>query len=85
MKTKAITYIDTVLHIYYQYPEIDNSQIRELFGVTNGRTMARYKRAVQEEQMNRNVKAFQLHIVNTKVEYDVGGIDVAGLENAEKS
>ncbi len=55
MKTKAITDIDTALRIYYQYPEIGNSQIRELFGVTNGRTLARYKRAVQEELMNRNV------------------------------
>jgi hypothetical protein len=80
MKTKAITDIDTALRIYYQYPEIGNSQIRELFGVTNGRTLARYKRAVQEEQMNRNVKTSQLHTVNTEVAYDVWGIDVVGLE-----
>ena len=80
MKIKPITDIETALRIYYRYPEIDNSRIRELFGKISSGTQAKYKRAVMAEQAARNVKTMQMNAVNTKVAYEVWGIDVDDLE-----
>ena len=56
MKIKQIADIETAIRIYYQYPEIDNNQMRELFGKISSSTAARYKKAAKDEQINRNVK-----------------------------
>ena len=80
MKVKPITSIDTALRIYYTYPEIGNKEIKELFGVSNTRTLARYKKDVRQAQAERDVLTSQMHTVNTAVAYEVWGIDVADLE-----
>ena len=79
MKYKAPVDIDTAIRIYYQYPEINNKQMRELFGSISSTTEAKYKKAVMAVQMERGVKTMQLHTVNTKVAYEVWGIDVEDL------
>lgn len=80
MKVKRITDIDTVLYIYYRYPEIGNKEIKELFGGLSSAALTKYKKAVQEEQIKQNVKTSQLYTINTEVAYEVWGIDVAELE-----
>ena len=84
MKVKQITDIETAIRIYYQYPEIDNNQMRELFGKICSSTAARYKKAVRDEQIKRNVKTMCIESINTTVAYDVWGIDVADLERRLK-
>lgn len=84
MKFKQIADIETAIRIYYQYPEIDNNQMRELFGKISSSTAARYKKAVKEEQINRNVKTMCIDSVNTEVAYDVWGIDIVDLERRLK-
>ena len=84
MKIKQIADIETAIRIYYQYPEIDNNQIRDLFGKISSSTAARYKKAVRDEQINRNVKTMCVDTVNTDVAYDVWGIDVTDLERRLK-
>ena len=84
MKYRQIADIETAIRIYYQYPEIDNNQMRELFGKICSSTAARYKKAVKDEQVNRNVKTMCIDAVNTEVAYDVWGIDVVDLERRLK-
>ena len=84
MKVKQIADIETAIRIYYQYPEIDNNQMRELFGKICSSTAARYKKAVKDEQIKRNVKTMCNNAVNTEVAYDVWGIDVVDLERRLK-
>ena len=84
MKIKQIVDIETAIRIYYQYPEIDNNQMRELFGSISSSTAARYKKAVKDEQINRDVKTMCIDAVNTEVAYDVWGIDVVDLERRLK-
>lgn len=84
MKFKQIADIETAIRIYYQYPEIDNNQMRELFGKISSSTAARYKKAVKDEQINRDVKTMCIDAVNTEVAYDVWGIDVVDLERRLK-
>lgn len=80
MKFKAISNIETALRIYYTYPEIGNKEIRELFGTIGNSTIAAYKKAVIEEQIDRNVRTSRLNTVNTEVAFEVWGIDVTDLE-----
>ena len=81
MKVKPITSVETALRIYYEYPEIGNKQLIELFGEkTSGATFAKYKRAALEEQMKDGVFTANVNTVNTEIAYKVWGIDVEDLE-----
>lgn len=80
MKVKQIADIDTALRIYYQYPEIGNKQIRELFGGLGNSTIANYKRAVLDKQIEIGKKTSAAHTVDTETAFDVWGIDVENLE-----
>ena len=80
MKTKPISSIDTAIRIYYTYTEIGNKEIAELFDLTGKEALCRYKRAVREEQAKRGVYTLRNFTVNTKVAYEVWGIDVEDLE-----
>ena len=84
MKYRQIADIETAIRIYYQYPEINNKQICRLFGTNSSSTASRYKKAVKDEQIERNVKTMCIDAVNTKVAYDVWGIDVSDLEQRLK-
>lgn len=80
MRGKPIKDIDTAIHIYYAYPELDNAQIRELFGITGSSTVARYKKPVLEQQSKDGVKTMCANTVDTETAYKVWGIDIADLE-----
>lgn len=80
MKTKPIASIDTAIRIYYTYPEIGNKEISELFDLAGKQALSKYKKAVKEEQVKRGVHTLRNFTVNTKVAYEVWGIDVEDLE-----
>lgn len=80
MKVRPITSIDTALRLYYQYPELGNAQIKELFGKIGSDTISKYKKAVQAVQAERHVLTSQMFTVNTEIAYEVWGIDVADLK-----
>lgn len=84
MKYKPISNIDTALRIYYQYPEIGNKEIKELFGSIGVSTISAYKNAVRKVQAERDVRTSQLNTVNTEVAFSVWGIDVNDLEKRRK-
>ncbi len=79
MRLKAPVDIDTAIRIYYQYPEIGNAQIRELYGKIGNKTIQDYKNAVRERQIEEGIKVNQFHCVNTETAYKVWGIDVEDL------
>lgn len=80
MKVKPISGIDTALRIFYQYTEIGNKEIRELFGGLGSSTLAHYKKAVREKQAEEGIVTSQLNTVDTDTAYQVWGIDVKKLE-----
>ena len=80
MKTKRILNIDTALRIFYSCTEIGNAEIRELFGNLGSSTISKYKKEVQKQQVEDNVKTMYLHTINTETAYKVWGIDIADLE-----
>ena len=85
MKVKPITSVETALRIYYEYPEIGNAQMFELFGKkTSTGTLSKYKKAALEEQMENGVYTANISTVNTEIAYRVWGIDVEDLERRYK-
>lgn len=83
-KTTPIKDIDTALRIFYTYPEIGNAEISELFGGIAQSTVIRYKEEVVAEQIKQDVKTSRLYSVNTRVAYEVWGLDVKDLEQRRK-
>ncbi len=73
--------IDTAIRIYYKYSEIGNPEMRELFGKNvSARTLARYKQEIYERQNQLGIKNLLPHYVNTKVAYEVWGMNIEDLE-----
>ena len=80
MNIPTITDIATALRVYYENSELSNKEIKELFGSLSSATVARLKKRVKEEMINQNVPAYGLNKVNTKIAYEMWGIDVLDLE-----
>ena len=83
-KVTPIKDIDTAVRIYYTYPEIGNAEISELFGGIASSTISRYKKDVMDEQVKREQKTSRLHSVNTRIAYEVWGLDIKDLEFRRK-
>lgn len=81
---------ETVLKIYYENLEIGNKEIITLFKPQkNGKsvssaTVRRLKNAVREEEIERGTPKWNAHRVNTKVAFDVWGIDIDDIERRKK-
>ena len=81
MNIPAVTSIDNALKIYYNHSEIGNKEINALFGQRSSATVSRLKRIVKDEMCNKNIPSYGANKVNTKVAFDVWGLDVNDLEN----
>ena len=79
-----ITSIDTALKIYYNYSEIGNKQITDLFGNHSTATISRLKKMVKIEMNKRNVMSYGMNKINTTVAFSVWGLDIDDLEKRMK-
>lgn len=80
MRIKRIKSIDTALRIFYTYPEIGSAEIKELFGPLGDSTLRRYKKPVEIRQSELKIVVSRRFAINTKVAFEVWGIDVTDLE-----
>jgi hypothetical protein len=80
MNTPQIAAIDTALEIYYKNPELCNKHILALFGNHSTATINRLKQRVKAEMIARGVRSYSAYSVNTKIAFEVWGIDVDDLE-----
>jgi len=80
MNIPNIIAIDTALSIYYKYPEISNKHISALFGKHSTVTINRLKQCVKSEMVARGVHSYSAYSVNTKIAFEIWGIDVDDLE-----
>ena len=73
--------LGTAVRIYYSYPEMSNKEIKELFGRNfSGATLARYKSMIRQRQRELGIKTAVPYSVNTKVAFEVFGIDITEIE-----
>lgn len=75
--------LGTAVRIYYSYPEMSNKEIKELFGRDfSGATLARYKSMIRQRQRELGIKTAVPYSVNTKVAFEVFGIDITEIEKS---
>ena len=84
MNIPTITSLETALKVYYENAEIGNKEITTLFGNRSSATVAKLKKNVKVEMINREVPTFGLNKVNTAIAFEVWGIDIADLEQRRK-
>jgi len=84
MNIPKITCIDNALKIYYENSEIGNNEIKILFAVRSSATISRLKKLVKAEMIKKHMPVFCANKINTKIAYEVWGIDVIDLEERRK-
>ena len=67
--------LKTALEMYYTKPEISNEDIRLLFDVGKS-TAIKMKREVKQKMAEKGVRCFLPNHINTRLAFEVWGIDV---------
>lgn len=75
--------IEMAVRLYYEKSEITNNDIKELFGAGSTLT-AKLKKAVLQEMAKRDVKSWLPYSVNTKIAFEVWGLDIDDYEKRLK-
>ncbi|MCI9414535.1 MAG: hypothetical protein HFJ79_05070 [Clostridiales bacterium] len=76
----SISSIDKALEIYYRHSEIGNKEMTTLFGKHSTATINRLKQLVKSEMAVRGIRSYCAYSINTKLAFEVWGIDVDDLE-----
>ena len=85
MKSFNFADIDTLLRIYYQYNELSNALINEVFGGRIAKsTVTRLKKRAKEKEIELGKKTCNCFTVNTEAAYAAWGLDVNDLERRRK-
>jgi hypothetical protein len=84
MNIPQITGIDNALQIFYNYAEIGNKEMAELFGKHSPTTFSRLKKIAKSEMSKRDICSHGANKINTEVAFEVWGIDVKDLERRRK-
>lgn len=71
--------IKTALQMYYTKPEIGTYDIIELFSVSKTKAQ-KMKNEVRKVMAEKGVKVWLPHSVNTKVAYEMWGLNITDLE-----
>lgn len=71
--------LKTALEMYYTKPEISNGEIQQLFDVGKS-TAIKMKRKVKKKMAEKNVRCFLPNHINTRLAFEVWGIDVKMYE-----
>lgn len=72
--------IETALLIYYTMPEIGTPEIKKLFDVKDTKAM-HLKKQVKLEMAKQNIRCFLPNHINTKLAFDMWGINISEYEN----
>ena len=72
------------MKIYYNYSEIGNKEINELFGQHSSATVSKLKKMVKSEMDKQNTSSYGANKVNTSIAYSIWGINVIDLERRRK-
>ena len=84
VRIPQISSIETALKLYYQKTELNNSEIRELFGEISNATIWRLKRLAKEKMVERDIPSWNAQCVNTTAAYVAWGLDIEDLEHRYK-
>lgn len=80
MKTPDVA---TAVRLYYEKSELTNADIAELFSTAETQTI-KIKKMAKTEMAKRGVKSWLPYSVNTKIAFEVWGIDIDEYEKRLK-
>lgn len=80
VRIPQITDIRTAIELYYTRLELDNADIKKLFGVTSNTTVGKLKTLVREIMAEKNILFRDPRCVNTIVAYEAWGLNIKDLE-----
>ena len=69
----------TAVEVFYGSPELGTQEIMKLFGCSRSAAQ-KLKRIVQNEQEKQEILTFSKNAVNTRLAYQVWGLDIKDLE-----
>lgn len=75
--------IEIAVNLYYAKPELASDDVKSLFSC-GSTTAIRLKNQARKEMASRGVKSWLPSSVNTRVAFDVWGIDITDYENRLK-
>ena len=71
--------IETAVKIYYTAPELQNSDIMELFSCSKSAALSLKKKAKQRQE-EKGILTFSSYTVNTKCAFEAWRIDISDYE-----
>lgn len=81
VRIPQIQSVETAVRIFYQYPNLQNRQIRELFGNKPANdTVVKLKNCVRERMNEKGILSLTTTSVDTRTAYEVWGLDIDDLE-----
>ena len=79
-----ISSIENALLIFHSNYEIGNNEIITLFGKISHTIVAKLKNMARDEMYAQNMNLYNSKRVNTKIAFEVWGIDIDDLEKRHK-
>ena len=76
--------IETAVRMYYEKAELTSSDIKALFDTKDTQT-AKLKKQVKQRMAEMGAKSWLPNSINTKVAFEVWGIDIEDFENRLKA
>lgn len=84
IRVPAIVDVHTAVRVYWEYPELGNAQITELFGSRSPNTISRLKKAAWELMREEGAFVTNAARVPTDTAYRAWGLNIEDLEKREK-
>ena len=79
-KTLKFPKNEIAIAMYYEKTELSSENINTLFGGISYNTIAKLKRKVKPVMIERKIRTWQAQNVNTKIAFEVWGLDVVEME-----
>lgn len=83
LKRKPVSSLETAIEMYYLNLELTTANIKKLFNVSDP-TAKKYKDVVREEMIKKKIVSNEINSVETKLAYQVWGLDIDDLEKRYK-
>ncbi len=76
----CISSVETALRIYYTKTEMDTTDIKELFGISNSDTVCRLKKQARAVMKEKEAQCWNANSVDTECAFIAWKLDIGKLE-----
>ena len=84
VRIPQVSDLKTAIEIFYSHIELRNKDITKLFGKVGNAKIAAMKKNVHDKMREDNVVSWDASAVNTRVAFQVWGLDIKDLEERYK-